>query len=95
MTQDHDRHTAHEGGSQGGGDQPPHVVVSLRAEVLRGNDTRAHRQTDKEVDDEVDERTAGADGGHGGISRELPHHRHVGGVEEELDLRICNSLKIL
>ena len=57
----------------------------LFLQLLGGDDSRAHGETDEQVDDKVDEGSAAAHGGHGGFSRELSHHRHVGGVEEKLE----------
>ena len=36
------------------------------------------------IDDKIDECTAAADGGYGLLARKAADHRHVGGVEQEL-----------
>ena len=60
----------------------------VRAEDGSENDSRAKRDTDEQVDHEVNERRAGSDSGDGSVIDELSDHDDIGCVKEQLkDLR--------
>lgn len=52
--------------------------------VVGYNSVGTYRNTQEQVDDEVDEERCGAHGGHGVAAVEAPHHKHIDGVEQLL-----------
>ena len=73
------------------------LVILLRAKLLRHTDAGTDGQPEKEVDNQVDQRSAGPDGSKRSLPRlrriasPTPDHNRVGGVEQQLEYARCNQ----
>ena len=73
------------GGRQGGVHRIAHHGVLTAAETMGNAYARAHRQTDKEVYQQVGDGSGGAHGGHTDAAAETAYNHKIGGVEQQLE----------
>ena len=64
--------------------RPEHPVGVLAADLPGNKHVGAHGDAEKQVDQQVDHRAVGADGGQGCAAAELAHHHDIGGVDQKL-----------
>ena len=67
------------------------ALIVLRAEAAGRNDVRAQRQAHEQVDQQVDERTVGADSGQRCAARKASHDDDIGCVEQQLQDAGCSQ----
>ena len=82
--EDADGHAADQADKDGGVHRLLGAPVVTSAVVARRHHVRAHRQPQKHVDDEVDQRRRGAHRRQGLLARAAPHHDHVRRVVQKL-----------
>ena len=82
--EDSDPHAADQADEDGGVHRLLGAPVVVRAVVARRHNVRAHRQPQKHVDNQIDERSRGAHRRQGLLARAAPHHDHVRRVVQKL-----------
>jgi len=85
------KEAADEAQRHGGLDGVADALIILRAEAAGRNDVRAQRQAHEQVDQQVDERTVGADSGQRRAARKASHDDDIGCVEQQLQDAGCSQ----